>query len=101
MAKGGMTVKRVRRIGLVALLCAALLALSLGGILLSCHHCSGEGCAVCLAVGEALRLARTALVLTAACALSARSARARRENGPRAAFPYFLSLIDRKTELLR
>ncbi|MBR4442312.1 MAG: hypothetical protein IKS52_03455 [Clostridia bacterium] len=49
--------KRVFRNGFILLMCAALVALGLSALLLSCHHCEGGDCPVCLSVGRAMRLA--------------------------------------------
>ena len=59
--------KRMFRNSLILLVCAALVALGLSALLLSCHHCEGEDCPVCLAVGRAMRLTG----LTAAAAVCA------------------------------
>ena len=58
--------KRLLKTGLTLGLCAAIMALGLSALLFSCHECDGEACAVCLAIGEALRLTREAAVLSAA-----------------------------------
>ncbi|MBR3503265.1 MAG: hypothetical protein IKO07_03350 [Clostridia bacterium] len=92
--------KRTLKNGLALILCAALLALGLSALLLSCHDCSGETCAVCLAIGEALRLTRAAAVLSAVFAALMSLADAGRETLRRVVARPTFSLISMKTELL-
>ena len=91
--------KRVFRNSLILLVCAALLALSLSALLLPCHHCEGEDCPVCLAVGRALRLAGlTAPVIV--CAARKYFNRMRREGERRAVRLPVFSLFGIREELL-
>lgn len=92
--------KRLFRNGLIALLCAVLTALAFSGLLLLCHHCEGEGCPVCLAVGEALRITAAAEAALFACGLFTALSRARRMAERRAALCLPFSLVRMKTELL-
>ena len=92
--------KRMLKTSLALLLCAALAALGLSALLYSCHDCSGETCAVCLAIGEALRLSRAIALLSA---LSAAFALLSELNRVPARFPAAHSartLVSMKTELL-
>ena len=91
--------KHVFKNGLILLVCAAILALGLSALLLPCHHCVGEGCAVCLLVEQAMRLAGLAVVSGAFVARLFAS-RARREREQRGARQHAFSLVGIKAELL-
>ena len=92
--------KRMMKKSLALLLCAALVALGLSALLFSCHHCSGETCAVCLAIGEALRLSRAAAVMSAAAAAFVLLAGFVGGNNRLMALRSARTLVSMKTELL-
>ena len=92
--------KRTLKKSLALLLCAAMAALGLSALLFSCHECDGETCAVCLAIGEALRLSRQAAVLFAAAAALVLLMGSVREAGRLCCARPVSSLVQMKTELL-
>ena len=87
--------KHVFKNGLILLVCAAILALGLSALLLPV----GEGCAVCLLVEQAMRLAGLAVVSGAFVARLFAS-RPRRERDLRGARQHAFSLVGIKAELL-
>lgn len=91
--------KHVFKNGLILLVCAAILALGLSALLLPCHHCVGEGCALCLTIGRAMQLAGLAAVSGAFVARLFAS-RPRREREQRGARQHAFSLVGIKAELL-
>ena len=92
--------KRMLKNGLALLLCAALVALGLSALFFSCHDCDGETCAVCSAIGEAMRLSREAAVLPGmAATLVLLIGTARKADRLSSARPVS-SLVLMKTELL-
>ena len=92
--------KRMLKKSLSLLLCAAMVALGLSALLFSCHECTGETCAVCLAIGEALRISRAAAVLALAVMAITHLASAVREADCLSFACPISSLILMKTELL-
>ncbi len=92
--------KRLLKNGLALVLCAAIVALGLSALLFSCHHCDGETCAVCLAIGEALRLSRAAAMLSSAAAALVLLAMFGPDPARRATACPARTLVSMKTELL-
>ena len=91
--------KRLFRNSLALLVCAALAALALSGLLLSCHRCEGPHCPVCLAVFRAMRVASLAAAAAFVRAVFSLPSRAR-ILGERAALAPVFSLVRMRIELL-